>query len=475
MRAVFQSLARLAETRPGAIAFREGTAVVTWAGLARWVAALAAALEGAPDVVGIAARSGIDQVVADLAVTLTGRRLVPLPPFFSAEQQTHVLEDAEVGLLIGDAAAAAFGLPVLPALHEGTMPLPAPAGGATRVIYTSGSSGRPKGVVIGERQLAASLAGLAGAVAPTAADRHLSVLPLAQLLEQVCGVFLPILSGAEVVFVPDALPALAGGPIDPLAEAMARERPTTTLLVPALLAKWTAWLAARDACAPQSLRFVAVGGAATSPALIEAAGARGIPVLEGYGLSECCSVVAMNRPGEARAGTVGRVIDGVTVTIEEGEIVVAGPTVMDGYLDAPRAPARWRTGDRGRFEGDRLVVEGRRDALIVLPTGRNVSPEWVEARLAADPRVLGALVCLDDGGELLLLLAVRNAITPAEVGRLCRDLPAYARPASVAYVDPRGLFFASGAPDRAAARRLASRFGEAALPVPAPETEPVFP
>lgn len=473
MRAVLAALDRGARVRPAEIAFRESPSALDRASLARRVAALAAALEGAPRVVGLSVAGAIDHVVADLAVTLSGRRLVPLPPFFSPAQKAHVLEDAGVALLIADWGAESFGLPVLSALQPGGAALPPYAGGASRVIYTSGSSGRPRGVVVGDRQIAASLDGLAAAVAPEPGDRHLSVLPLAQLLEQICGVFLPILAGAEVVFAPAARIALAGGPIDSLAEAMARERPTTSLLVPALLAAWTAWLAARDARAPDSLRFVAVGGAPSAPALIEAAAARGVPAVEGYGLSECCSVVALNRPGAARPGTVGQPLAGVAVAIEDGEIVVEGPTVMDGYLNGLPAPARWRTGDLGRFEGDRLVVEGRRDALLVLPTGRNVSPEWVESRAGSDPRVAGAALCLDAEGALILLVAARAPVAPAEIARLCADLPAYARPAAVAFVDPRGLFFPSGAPDRAAARRFAATLGGRATPLPEPET--VFP
>lgn len=466
MRSVFAALAAHAAARPQAPAFREGAVTLGWGELAWRIAALAAALEGSPQVVGVAVAAGIDHVVADLAVTLSGRRLVPLPPFFSPQQKAHVLADAKVGLLIADRGAEAFGLPVLSALQPAGATLASYGGGATRVIYTSGSSGRPKGVVIGDRQLSASLAGLAAAVNPVETDRHLSVLPLAQLLEQICGVLLPILSGAEVVFCPEARIALVGGPIDPLAEAMVRERPSTSLLVPALLAQWVAWLEAHEARAPDSLRFVAVGGAATAPALIAAAEARGLPVFEGYGLSECCSVVAMNRPGNAVHGTVGRVLDGLTVTIEDGEIVVEGPTVMEAYLNGPPAPARWRTGDRGWFQDGQLCVGGRCDAMLVLPTGRNVSPEWVEARLDVDPRVIASVLCLGADDRLLLLVAARAPIAPAEIARLCANLPAYARPAAVALVDARGLLFPSGAPDRAAARRLAATVSAVALPEP---------
>ena len=262
--------------------------------------------------------------------------------------------------------------------------------------------------------------------------------------------------------------ALAGGPIDPLAEAMERERPSTSLLVPALLAQWVAWLEARDAVAPDSLRFVAVGGAATAPALIDRGRGPGAAGLRGLRSRECCSVVAMNRPGDAVRGTVGRVLDGLSVTIEDGEIVVEGPTVMEAYLNGPPAPARWRTGDRGWLHDGLLVIEGRCDALLVLPTGRNVSPEWVEARVNADRRVIASVLCLGPDGRLLLLVAARTPIALAEIARLCADLPAYARPAAVARVEPRGLFLPSGSPDRAAARRLAATVPTEALPEPEP-------
>jgi acyl-CoA synthetase (AMP-forming)/AMP-acid ligase II len=195
-------------------------------------------------------------------------------------------------------------------------------------------------------------------------------------------------------------------------------------------------------------------------------------------VSECCSVVAMNRPGDVVPGTVGRPLDPVRVSIEDGEIVVEGATVMDGYLNGDLAPARWRTGDRGRFRDGRLVVEGRRDALLVLPNGRNVAPEWIEARIDADPRVVGSVLCLTPGHRSLRLLVASRVPVPArDIAGLCADLPAYARPGRVAFVDARtpGLFLASGAPDRAVARRLAAIVPAEALHHEAVETEATAP
>lgn len=469
MEAVFKALRTAARTRPDAIAFRDETAALNWAGLAERVARLTAALEDAPPVIGLGLPGGLDFVVADLAVTLSGRRLVPLPPFFSVEQQGNILRDATVGAVIARNPALAALSPALRLIDPdgvgGAPPdLPEYRGGATRVIFTSGSSGRPKGVVHGDRQLSASLRALSQVVRATGADRHLSVLPLAQLLEQICGVFLPILAGAETVFSPAATRALFGGPIEALTEAMARTQPTTSLLVPALLARWTADLTARNLTAPDSLRFVAVGGAPTPPALIEAAMTHGVPVFEGYGLSECCAVVAMNRPGDACPGTVGQTLSPLKVTIEAGEIVVEGPTVMDFYLGGPPAPKRWHTGDRGALVDGRLVVDGRMDALIVTGEGRNISPEWVEARVNADPRIIGSALCLRAAdGALVLLVATRAPIGLAEIATRLADLPAYARPAGAAFTDP-GFLFPAGTPNRAVAAILAQSLADRPIP-----------
>jgi len=461
MKSVFDALSRHTQARPQDIAFRDDHGAVSWRDLSARVADLAHRLNGAPQTVGIGLAGGIDYVVADLAITLTGRRQVPLPFFFSAAQNAHILADAGVGAVVARDPAIFAALPhikVIDPVFSGDIHDIAPyAGGAERVIYTSGSSGNPKGVIIADRQIGASLKALSGVIAGTAVDRHLSVLPLAQLLEQICGIFLPILAGAQTVFRFEATKALFGAPIAPLTAAFAEVQPTTSLLAPAILGRWVADLKATGTNAPESLRFVAVGGASTAPALITAATALGIPVYEGYGLSECCAVVALNRPGNSVAGSVGQVLDGLDVQLVAGEITVAGPTVMVGYLNGDAAPARWHTGDMGHFDGDRLFIDGRKDALLVTGAGRNISPEWVEQRVNADPRIISSALGLraPDGALVLIVVAIA-AVTPVEIAAMLRDLPAYATPAEVILVDPSepGLLFPVGTPNRAVAQSL---------------------
>jgi len=472
MQPVFGALAHHAANRPGAIAFRDDTGAVTWAELSARVASLTARLTDAPKTVGIALAGGIDYVVADLAITLSGRRQVPLPFFFSLEQNAHILMDAKIGAVIARDVTMFATLPHLsvidPAMPDGpVLPLPDYHGGAERVIYTSGSSGNPKGVIIGDRQLNASLVALSKVIAATPADRHLSIIPLPQLLEQICGIFLPILAGAETVFRFEATKALFGAPITPLTEAFTEIAPTTSLLAPALLGRWVADLAVHDQIAPKGLRFVAVGGASTAPALIDAAWASGIPVYEGYGLSECCAVVAMNHPNEAQKGTVGPILEGLDVTLENGEITVSGPTVMVGYLNGDPAPERWHTGDLGHFRDGHLVIDGRKDALLVTSAGRNISPEWVEQRVNVDPRIVSSALSLrDKDGALVLIIAMAATVLLEEVATYLVDLPDYARPKDVIFVSPKepDFLFPVGTPNRKTAQKLANSMDPQQLP-----------
>jgi long-subunit acyl-CoA synthetase (AMP-forming) len=478
MKSVFDALARNACTHPDAIAFRDDHHAISWRDLTTRLADLAHRLQGAPQTVGIGLAGGIDYVVADLAITLTGRRQVPLPFFFSTAQNAHILMDAEIGAVVARDHALFAALPHInvidPAFSGETHKITPYAGGAERVIYTSGSSGRPKGVILGDRQIEASLSALSDVIGAGPTDRHLSILPLAQLLEQICGIFLPILAGAETVFRFEATKALFGAPIEPLTAAFHEVRPTTSLLAPALLGRWVADLTEKGSKAPESLRFVAVGGASTAPSLIRSALDVGIPVYEGYGLSECCAVVAMNRPGDCVAGSVGQVLEGLDVQLVKGEITVAGPTVMTGYLNGPAAPARWYTGDLGHFDGDRLVIDGRKDALLVTGAGRNIFPEWVEQRINADPRIKASALGLRSGDDALILIVVANQpVTVEDITAALRDLPPYARPSAVIFTGPDepNLLFPVGTPNRAVARALIdSRTAQPLGPTPLSES-----
>ncbi len=386
-----------------------------------------------PHRVGLHFTKGTDYVVCDLALSFAGKDLVPLPEFFSDAQLLHIAQAAQLSDVVADEASAErakrLGLTVHELDAESVTNI-APATGAGRIIFTSGTSGKPKGVCLSQRQLLASVAALSEASGASAADRYLSVLPNSLLLEQIAGMYLPLSVGAAI-----HLPGiLATSPSGQLAAAE-QARATATVLVPELLAAWVKELRARGKRAPASLRFIAVGGAPIPQRLATAAWQHRLPVYEGYGLSECASVVCVNRPDARRAGTVGRPLSGVAVAIDAGEIVVSGPTVMNGYVGEPRISGSWHTGDLGHFDADGfLIVTGRKDNVIVTAVGRNINPEWVEDMIAADSRV-GRCVVVAHERELVALIIPNDASVCSDASAMhslvtfaARELPDYAKP-----------------------------------------------
>ena len=457
---VFRALGQHALRTPRKTALRSGSRCIDYTGLASFLAWNAKGLAGPPRVVGITTSDPLEAALADLALTYCGHVAVHLPSFFSKAQRAHIVETAGIRTFIGAFETAVTSERLLrpedcPPL-AGSLEMPVP--GARRIIFTSGSSGTPKGVLIGERQMAASIAGLEKAIGASPDDMHLSLLPLAQLLEQVAGLYLPLLAGAEVHFCPEALNALFGGPMAPVLETIHAAHPTTTILVPALLSRMVSELKAVGRTAPNSLRMVAVGGALTSPALLADAWDRGLPVYEGYGLSECCSVVALNGPRDARPGTAGKILEGLRVRIDDGEIVVSGPTVMEGYVGQAPVSGEWRTGDLGRIEDGRLIIEGRKDWLIVTPQGRNINPEWVESCLCADPYIPAAGLLLGQDGQLEIIAVVTVPVDPARIECLLAELPPYALPVRVGFVpaSQEGLLKPGGGLDRSQLAQLSA-------------------
>ncbi len=448
------------------VAMSDDRQTLSRAELAQWVAGAAADLGPVPEAIGLFGGNSVEWAVACLAAGLAGKTVVPIPAFFSREQCAHLVRDAGITRILATDAGAAkgSGLPVpadvLSSRRESPESMPRGDGGL--IIYTSGSTGTPKGVRLVSGQALWSAQALADASGATADDKYLSLLPLPMLLEAVCGIMIPVLVGGSVFYDGAVAQSVAAGAASNIMASFERERPTTSVLVPQLLALYASQLAASGKRPPESLRFVAVGGACLPSALSAAATRLGIPVFEGYGLSECSSVVAVNSPGASLPGSVGQPLDGLKVEIEDGEIVVEGPSVMDGYLHGEAAPRRWRTGDMGHLDGEGfLTVYGRRDNLIVTPTGRNINPEWIETMLLGDLRI-GACV-LAQVGDPATLTVILVPSAPAEswfqsassediqrfLAKACQTAPEYARPKSACVVSrkeaaERALFTANG-------------------------------
>ena len=445
MRKLFDAMSRHAVVAGDKVAVSDSERIIHRGELLAKVIGLAYDLEAQSGTIGILAPNSIDWVIAQLACALAGKIAVPLPTFFSPAQLGHIVRSASVGLILATDRTKPLTLEsgVATSLigdHAAGTGLPDPSGGFGQIIYTSGSTGQPKGVRHESGQIAWSAAALARATGATADDTYLSVLPLPLLLETICSIFIPAMLGAYVHFDTALAEQVGRGDAKGISRAFELNEPTASVVVPQLLKQWVGELHTAGGRAPDSLRFVAVGGAPVPRQVADKAWELGIPVHEGYGLSECCSVVALNRPGERCTDTVGRPLNELDVSIDNGEIVVDGPSITDGYLGQGPASRPWRTGDLGTIDRNGfLTIHGRKDSLIVTSYGRNISPEWIETMLLGDLRIafcavvghgepyLTAIIIPSRAGEGWFANA-NYADVSGFVSDCCSDAPEYAVP-----------------------------------------------
>ena len=385
----------------GALALVDGRRTISYGALPALIECEIAWLrEGGAERHAVLADNGVPWALADLALHVGEMLSVPLPGSFTPAQLEHALDDAGIDALLTDDEARASDL--LPGWRaDGSSPVsglrrfrrqldpamrPVAPAGTRKITYTSGSTANPKGVCLAGPALEAIAESVAGATRELAIERHLCILPLATLLENVAGLYAPLLRGATCVVPPSSVTGMSYGGLDAarLLGTLSREQPNSLILVPELLQVLVV-AAERGSPPPSALQFVAVGGARVSRELLARADAAGIPVYEGYGLSECASVVSLNTPAARRAGTVGRPLPHVRVRVDgSGQVHVAGNTML-GYLgDPPRAPHdEIATGDLGVFDADGyLQLHGRMGNRFITGFGRNVSPEWVECEIS---------------------------------------------------------------------------------------------
>ncbi|HVI55997.1 MAG TPA: AMP-binding protein [Luteibacter sp.] len=474
MRSILKRLGHHALTRPQAVALEDAAGSMTYRELARAIAEVGRRI--AAERVAVMMDNGMSWAVVDLTIAASGAVSIPVPAFFSDEQIEHLLNDAAPDLLITDRPERGVGLSRV--LHHETIAignddihlytlqpgsrrtLPSDTG---KITYTSGTTQQPKGVCITRAAIDEVADALADAVAASVDDRSLTVLPLSTLLANIGGLYVPIIRGATAM-----LPALAqcgftgSSAVDPMTfiGAFHRFSPSATILVPQLL-KLVVECAQAGAPLPSTLRFVAVGGAPCSAPLIGRARSFGIPVYEGYGLSEATSVVSMNRPGCERAGSVGMPLPHARVRIaDDGEIIVSG-ALFGGYLGLyDPQPEAWHTGDTGWLDADGfLYVTGRKKTAFATAFGRNVSPEWVESELVATRAIQQAAVFGEGRPFNVAVVVPMPGASPdqidAAIDATNARLPDYARvhawcPADMPFGAANGLARPGGTPNRAA-------------------------
>ncbi|MFF3662496.1 AMP-binding protein [Streptomyces olivochromogenes] len=407
----------------------DGSAPAAWSyrDLTGAALALAARLQeqaqvlGRPARVGLLAENSPEWVAADLAALFAGAVEIPVPTAFTAQQAASLLQSADLCLTdaAGEAALARWhagtpqsvlpdGCPVLPldlpALARAPRPAAPPQIPAhdqiVKVIHTSGTTSAPKGVQIRRHGLDELLTSLRARTRPEIFERYLSIVPLSLLIEQVAGLYMPFLAGGSVSFLPPGT-ALVGTAADaaPRMLTLLRAARPTALVVPPTVAGL--FLALCDQQPAESVAerhrrifghdgpvFIACGGAPVPAEILQRLDAHGLTVHEGYGLSENSSVVSWNFPGAVRFGTVGRPLDHVHAELaDDGELLIRSTSLFAGYTrEDPSSvvvddQGRLHTGDLAEIDADGyLRITGRKKNLVITAGGRNVAPEWVEAR-----------------------------------------------------------------------------------------------
>jgi long-chain acyl-CoA synthetase len=403
-------------------------------------------------------------IVALWGCLLRGVVLVPIDYRASADFLRRVAAIvAARAIIIGDAVSDPGGVdaPVwkITAATSGNAERAVPAiehgpDDVAEVIFTSGATSAPKGVVLTHRNILANIIPIEREIAkyrkyarPFLPIRFLNLLPLSHMFGQAMATFVPPLLSGVVVFNRTFAP-------DEIVTQIRRRRISVLVCVPKILevlrdymltaAPETAtppegkthwmkrWWLYRRAHRMFGLKFWAmvVGAAPLDPDAEAFWGRLGFLVVQGYGLTETAPIVTLNHPFHAARGAVGKPIGGVEVRIaDDGEILVRGENVTTGYFNAPeetRSAFRdgwFHTGDIGGFDDQgRLYIRGRKKEMIITPEGLNVFPEDVEKAIndqpgVRDSAVVGAPVA---GGSAERVQAIVVLATGADVDEVVR-------------------------------------------------------
>jgi long-subunit acyl-CoA synthetase (AMP-forming) len=327
--------------------------------------------------------------------------IVPIPHFFSTKQIHHMILVVGIDKVVCEKAAEQFwitqGFVFCTVLYDGIIVLeknrthyPTLPKHTHKITFTSGTTSEPKGVCLSQKHLDKVGESLAQITQQFAVAKHMCLLPLSVLLENVAAHYAAKYINIEVVTPSLRELGLAGSSsldIKKLVDSLLKYQPDSIIVMPQILKAIIYMCEHHDLKLP-FLKFVAVGGAVCSKGLLKKAQRFNLPVYEGYGISECGSVISLNTSKEA-CGSVGKVLPHQRVKLaQDGEILTQGELFL-GYIGQDIEPKEWyATGDLGQFDKrGNLTIVGRKKNTIINSFGRNISPDWIEAELLANDAI----------------------------------------------------------------------------------------
>jgi long-chain acyl-CoA synthetase len=454
--------------------WRDVTVAEVAALVARWQVALGSLGLAEGERVAVCLKNGVNWVAVDLAALGLGLVVVPLYVEDNPDNAAWCVDNAQAKLFVVETTRMAKALqdtgralPPIRVLRPDTVDdaasvekfLPQTAGAPefrdlptnalATICYTSGTSGRPKGVMLSHANVIANVTSCQGCRMARPTDLFLSILPLSHMFERTGGYYLPLSLGAKVVYARS---------VAQLAEDLASQAPTVMFAVPRVFEKFKAridqtlaasvakrWLFTQ--CAERGwrvenrqgdfldrllvpmlralvakpilarlggrMRLTVVGGAALDPEIAHTFIGLGLPMLQGYGMTEASPVISVNRDDDNDPDSVGQPLPGVEVRIGDGgELLARGGNVMLGYWrndEATRASIdadRWlHTGDVAEIREGRIYIRGRLKDILVMSNGEKLPPQDVEFALLHDP-MFEQVMLVGEGRPFLSLLAV---------------------------------------------------------------------
>ncbi len=393
--------------------------------------------------VGILADNSSAWIALDLATQRLGIPLIPIPHFFSNEQKKHLIHSTHIFTLLSDQEnifklygfdeknQKCHGLFLSDLINYESQDFNKDI---LKITFTSGTTSKPKGVCLSSEQQWSVAKSLEQALANLKIKKHLCLLPLSVLLENVAGVYTAFLSHTEVFI----FPLKDIGFKDPFnfdaAQCLSKideYKIESIILLPQMLHSILNIIEPNDPRI-QSLKFVALGGAKTPRLLIQKAKNHGLPIYEGYGLSESSSVVSLNLPNAYKVGSVGKPLSNRKIRIAEDHEIEIHMSNKVYYLGEVSVTDLWfKTGDIGHIDEEGfLFIDGRKKNLIITSYGRNISPEWPESLLMEQGLYKQAMVVGDAQPYLVALIFPLTDISHESIESSIRNvnkaLPSYA-------------------------------------------------
>jgi len=406
-------------------------------------------IAGAP-AVAIRAEATASTIVAVVGGLLAGVPVVPLPPDAGPDETAYMLADSGATLLVREAGSDGVPVPVqVSAARTATHVAAGPAADTALVLYTSGTTGRPKGVELGRDALAANLDALADAWAWTADDTLVHGLPLFHVHGLVLGLLGPLRLGSRLVHT-----------VRPTPPAYAAACGTIYFGVPTV---WSRICADGNAARALSAARLLVSGSAPLPLPVfeRLTALTGHAPIERYGMTETLITCSTRADGERRPGSVGRPLSGVRTRLAAGvpdgaaaadgdgigELEVDGPMLFRGYLGRPEATAAafaadgwFRTGDIATIDGGGMHrIVGRASVDLIKSGGYRIGAGEVEDALLAHPGVREAAVVgmpHDDLGQEVVAFVVADGVTEPTLAAFAADrLSWHKRPRRIVFME----------------------------------------